>query len=67
MQSCPHPDCGWTPVAPSAAAAREQFATHVVAAHGREVDEDVPEGTIQVRRDGDDDWVTVDVDDHHDH
>lgn len=63
MQGCPHPGCGWTSIAPSAAAAREQFGAHVVAAHGREVDADVPSGSVQVRHDGDDDWVTVDADD----
>lgn len=68
MHSCPHPDCGWTPIAPSAGAAREQYAAHLVADHAREVDVDLPEGTVQVT-DGDGEWTTLDADavDHRDH
>lgn len=68
MRSCPHPDCAWIPIAPSREAAREQYAAHIVSAHAREVDVDLPPGTVQVT-DDDGEWTTVDVDavDHDDH
>lgn len=56
---CEHDGCGWHAVAPSDAAARDQYVEHVVAEHAREVDADVPDGMVQVRVDSDDEWITV--------
>lgn len=59
MVRCTHPGCGWQSIAPSEAIAREQFADHLVEAHAREVDADVPDGKVQVRIDEDDEWRTM--------
>lgn len=56
---CQHDGCGWHAVAPSEAAARDQYVAHVVAEHATDVDVDVPDGMVQVRVDADDEWVTV--------
>lgn len=63
MVRCTHPTCGWQSIAASAAGGREQLAEHLVAAHAREVDAeaDIPEGMVQVRVDGDDEWRTLSV------
>lgn len=56
---CRYDGCGWHAVAPSAAAARDQYAAHVVDEHATEVEADVPDGMVQVRAAEDDEWVTV--------
>lgn len=61
MLACPEDDCGWQAVAPSRRAALAQLAEHLVAEHGTVVDADVPEGTVQVRQNGE--WTTVPVED----
>lgn len=59
MLACPDEDCGWQAVAPSRRAGLAQLAEHLVAEHGTVVDADVPEGTVQMRRDGE--WTTVPI------
>lgn len=59
MIRCSYPDCAWQSIAPSDAGARRQYAEHVVDAHTEEVEADVPEGSVQVRIDADDDWRTM--------
>lgn len=59
MHRCDREGCGWQAIAPTGAAAAEQFARHLVAAHGRETDADVPEGMVQVRTGEDDEWTTM--------
>lgn len=58
MVRCHYPGCAWQAIAPSTAAAREQYLQHVVDEHAREVDVDIPEGMVQVKV-GDDEWRTV--------
>jgi predicted small metal-binding protein len=59
MDVCSYPDCSWRPVAPSADAARRQYAAHVVDAHARTVETDIPEGMVQVKLQADGEWLTV--------
>lgn len=59
MKHCSYPNCSWRAVAPSAAAAWPQYAEHIVAEHAQSVDADIPEGMVQLKRDGDDEWLTV--------
>lgn len=59
MVHCTHAGCGWQAIAPSAAAAKQQYAEHLVAAHATETDADIPDGKVEVRVDGDDDWRTM--------
>lgn len=59
MLACPEADCGWRALAPSRRAALSQLAEHLVDEHGTVVDADVPEGEVQVRRDGE--WRTLPV------
>lgn len=59
MRRCERAGCGWQAIAPSEAVAAEQYARHLVEAHASEVDADVPEGMVQVRAGGSDDWVTM--------
>lgn len=51
MVRCNYPGCGWQSLAPSEAAAREQFADHLVTAHAERVDAEIPEGMVQIRVD----------------
>jgi predicted small metal-binding protein len=59
MFRCPTPGCGWRAIAPSEAAAREQYAEHLIAAHAEPVEADIPEGMVQVRVGEDDEWRTM--------
>jgi predicted small metal-binding protein len=61
MITCPHPDCGWQAIAPSERVAHEQYASHVVEVHGEVVDVEVPDGTIEVKHDADDEWQRIPV------
>lgn len=61
MITCPHPDCGWQAIAPSERVAHEQYASHVVEVHGDVVDVEVPDGTIEVKHDADDEWQRIPV------
>jgi hypothetical protein len=63
MQSCGFADCGWHALAPSRRAATRQFERHLLADHVEVVDDDVPAGTVKVRRDGDAEWTAVPVED----
>lgn len=56
---CHAPGCRWQAVAPSPAAAREQYLRHLADEHVREVDAELPDGMVQVRFDADDEWLTV--------
>lgn len=58
---CQRPNCGWEAIAPSGAAAREQYAEHLVEAHTTTVEAEVPDGMVQVRAGEDDEWTTVTV------
>lgn len=58
MVRCTRPGCRWQAIAPTPAAGRQQLAEHIVAEHTDSVDEDLPEGKVQVSLDGDE-WVTV--------
>lgn len=46
-------------MAPSEDAAATRLAQHIVDCHAEEVDVDIPEGMVQVRRAGGDEWVTM--------
>ena len=59
MRRCSHPGCSWQSIAPSPDAAVEQYAEHLVAAHSRSVDADVPDGMVQVRFRPEGEWVTT--------
>lgn len=61
MQTCGLADCGWHALAPSSQAATRRFERHLLADHVEVVDDDVPEGTVKVRRDGDAEWSVVPV------
>lgn len=61
MMQCSRPGCGWQAIAPSTAAAREQYLVHLVEAHTQDVDAEIPDGMVQVHV-GDDEWVTVSFD-----
>ncbi|SEO38364.1 hypothetical protein SAMN04487948_102157 [Halogranum amylolyticum] len=60
MKQCSRSGCAWQTFAPSPRLAREQYLSHLVEAHTREVDADVPEGMVQVHVG--DEWVTVSPD-----
>ena len=59
MLHCEHPNCGWTAIAPSERVARERYVDHLLDEHTREVDAEIPEGTVQVKVGDDDEWTTV--------
>lgn len=59
MRTCDHDGCTWRAVAPSAEAAREQYARHLVDAHGTTAESTIPQGYVEVRCRGADDWQTV--------
>jgi len=61
MRRCRHPGCGWQAIAPSDAVAREQYLEHLVREHAREVDASVPDGMVEVKADGDDEWELLTV------
>lgn len=58
---CSRPGCGWEAIAPSDAAARQQYVEHLVEAHSTTVDADVPEGMVQVKAGDAEEWTTVTV------
>lgn len=59
MVTCEHDGCSWTAIAPSAGAARDRYARHLVEDHGQRVDADVPAGTVEIRTGEDDTWQRV--------
>ncbi len=59
MRTCDHDGCGWRAIAPSASAAADRYARHLIEEHGEEVDVDIPAGKVEVRTSGDDAWRTV--------
>jgi hypothetical protein len=59
MQTCDHDGCAWRAVAPSAAAAREQYARHLIDAHGSTTETSIPPGYVEVRCQETDEWQTV--------
>lgn len=59
MVRCAYDDCGWQSIAPSEAAAEEQYAEHIVTAHTTSVDADVPDGMVEVRNGEDTEWRTM--------
>ncbi|MFC6865117.1 hypothetical protein ACFQGE_16840 [Halomicroarcula sp. GCM10025817] len=65
MLRCSHEGCAWRAIAPSEAAARAQLADHVATEHATTVDADIPDGKVQVRLDGDDEWQTVTLEEAH--
>ncbi|MFB6074159.1 MAG: hypothetical protein ABEJ89_04025 [Haloarculaceae archaeon] len=65
MVYCSHPGCGWQSIAPSEAAAWDQYAEHLVAEHADEVEADIPEGMVQIKLGPDEEWVTATVEEAH--
>lgn len=61
MLRCSHSGCPWRSIAPSEAAARRQYAEHLVEAHSTPVDADVPEGMVQVKLEAGGEWITTTV------
>jgi predicted small metal-binding protein len=59
MYRCPRPECGWQAIAPSDAAAKEQYMEHLVDEHTKEVDADIPDGMVQVKLGAQGEWVNV--------
>lgn len=59
MRPCEHAGCGWQAIAPSAEAAAEQYARHLIDDHGESVEADIPAGTVEIRERGDDGWRAV--------
>lgn len=59
MKRCSHPTCSWQSIAPSEDAALAQYAEHLVAAHARDVDADVPDGMVQVKLREEGEWITA--------
>ena len=61
MKRCTEPGCGWQSIAPSDAAAREQYLEHLVTEHSREVEASVPDGMVQVKTGEDAEWELLTV------
>jgi len=61
MVRCSHPGCGWQAIAPSESAAWAQYAAHLVEAHGRVIDVDIPDGMVQVKLEADGEWITTTI------
>ncbi len=61
MRTCDHENCGWRSIAPSAAAAREAYARHLVRAHAEPVDAEIPPGMVEIRTTEDEPWERVDL------
>lgn len=59
MRRCTRAGCGWGAIAPSGAAATEQYVRHLVEDHASVVDVGIPEGMVQVRVGENDEWVTM--------
>ena len=59
MVRCSHDDCHWRSIAPSATAAWGRYAEHLVEEHATAVDVDIPEGMVQVKLEGDGEWITT--------
>lgn len=59
MVRCSYSDCSWQAIAPSDAAAWEQYAEHIVDEHARTVDADIPEGMVQVKLEQGGEWITT--------
>lgn len=59
MLRCSHPGCAWQAIAPSAEAASEQYAEHLVTEHAKTVDVDIPDGMVQVKLEADGEWITT--------
>lgn len=63
MIRCSRPGCRWQAVAASRDGATDQFAEHLVDAHATVHEGTVPEGMVQVRFDGGEEWLTMTVED----
>lgn len=61
MVECSYAGCSWQSIAPSAAAAREQYAEHIVDEHARTVDAEIPEGMVQVKLESEGEWITTTI------
>jgi predicted small metal-binding protein len=59
MVRCSHDGCSWQAIAPSEAAAVEQYAEHMVDEHAREVEAEIPEGMVQVKLERGGEWITT--------
>jgi hypothetical protein len=59
MKRCSHPGCSWQAIAPSTDAAFEQYAEHLVDAHSRTVDVDIPDGMVQIKLREEGEWITT--------
>ncbi|WP_396612722.1 DUF1059 domain-containing protein [Haloferax sp. S1W] len=59
MRRCSHPGCSWQAIAPSDDAALEQYAEHLVNAHAKTVEADIPDGMVQIKLREDDEWITT--------
>ncbi|UVE49623.1 DUF1059 domain-containing protein [Haloferax larsenii] len=59
MKRCSHPGCSWQAIAPSADAAMAQYAEHLVEAHAKTVEADIPDGMVQIKLQEDGEWITT--------
>lgn len=60
---CDWDGCGWQAIAASITGAYDQYVEHVIDEHSTEVeiDEEIPEGMVQVKLGPDDEWRLVTV------
>lgn len=63
MQRCPLSGCGWHAVAPTQSAGRDRLEEHVLAEHVDVESAEIPEDTVEIRREGDDEWTRVSAED----
>ncbi|WP_049907593.1 DUF1059 domain-containing protein [Haloferax elongans] len=59
MKRCSHPGCSWQAIAPSSDAAMAQYAEHLVEAHAKTVEADIPDGMVQIKLQEDGEWITT--------
>lgn len=59
MKRCTHPGCSWQAFAPTEDAALAQYAEHLVEAHSKTVDVDIPDGMVQIRLQEGGEWITT--------
>lgn len=65
MVQCSYDDCSWRAIAPSEDAGMLQYAEHIINEHGRTVDEEIPDGMVQVKLEREGDWITTTVEEAH--
>lgn len=63
MLRCPLSGCGWHAVAPTPSAGLERLEEHVLAEHVDVESADLPADTVEIKREGDDEWTRVSVED----